>query len=128
MPPSPEIVADVARRRGISRRQLEALGSELSDRGAPDVFVRLITMLDNGEQRLIRPEDEQLLTLDELAATLGVHRRSLYAKNGNGDPLAQLRARGLQSVTVGQHRRFLRSSVNHLIRTAGASGSELCIC
>lgn len=62
---------------------------------------------------------ERLLQLSEVAKRLGVSRRQFYRLR------PKLIARGLQEITVGQHRKYRESSLDHLIQKAAKNGHAL---
>jgi predicted DNA-binding transcriptional regulator AlpA len=63
---------------------------------------------------------EKLLTPIQAARMLGVSRSKFY------NIRHQLMARGMKRVTVGQHFKYLESSIERLIRIASESGKPLC--
>lgn len=61
--------------------------------------------------------DEELLTIKEVATRLRISVRQFYRLR------AKLIARGLQEVILGQHKRYRKASLNHLIQQAGVTGN-----
>jgi hypothetical protein len=62
---------------------------------------------------------ERLLQLGEVAKRLGVSKRQFYRLR------PRLIARGLQEITVGQHRKYRERSLDLLIQNAAENGHAL---
>ncbi len=63
---------------------------------------------------------ERLITLKELLALLSMGRSTFYENQ------AALKAKGLQEVKVGRHRRFRQASVDKINTRAADRGEPLC--